>query len=218
MGTLADVLSKTSCLSPWGLMFGYKHQQTVSFFWEIIAHFFQSRDIVITKIYQDGLVAAGGENGLKIINEGVRLGSPNYQIIADLLGRGATLVKTEDIILVQKEYNYLKKMTSAHSYRERETAALSYKLAQHQMLEERDNYIARMIDSTLVESDSGVLFIGAYHEVMPKLPGDIHVIQVKDIAKVREYHSLLSGLSVKTQTRFQQLAEYLVLPVLISEI
>jgi hypothetical protein len=216
MGTLADVLSKTSA-SALGADVWVKHQQTVSFFWEIIAHFFQSRDIVITKIYQDGLVAAG-ENGLKIINEGVRLGSPNYQIIADLLGRGATLVKTEDIVLVQREYNYLKKMTSAHSYRERETAALSYKLAQHQMIEARDSYIAGMIDSTLTESDSGVLFIGAYHEVMAKLRGDIQVIQVKDIAKVREYHSLRAGLSVKTQTRFQQLAEYLVLPVLISEI
>ena len=62
------------------------------------------------------------------------------------------------------------------------------------MLKERDGYIARRIDETLREGESGVLFIGAYHDIASKLPEDIHVVQVKDITEVREYQRGLSGL------------------------
>ncbi len=211
MGTIRTLLSETSAAAL-GKELWDEHQKTISRFWDSVSRFFSSLQICNFKIYQDGLVGAG-EDGLKIVTEGVRQGSVNYEIISSLLQRGAILIKTEDIALVLREYNYIKKITSAKSTRERDTFASRYKLAQHKLLEERDNFIARTIESTLKEGDVGVLFIGAYHEVLSKLPVDIRIVQVKEATKVREYHKVLTHISLKTRVQYQQLAEYLVSPV-----
>jgi len=212
MGSIGQALSEESSIAL-GEEIWRKNKEIVAGFWESIARFFNNTDIKATKIYQDGMVG-DGVVGLTIVNEGVRQGSVNYQIIAGLLRKGAILIKTEDIALVKREYSYIKKLTSAKSTRERETAALKYKLAQHQLLEARDSFIARTIASTLKEGDIGILFIGAYHEVLSKLPVDIHIVQIKEVTKVKEYHRILSNISAKTQVQYQQLAEYLVSPVL----
>jgi hypothetical protein len=212
MGTIGTFLSETSAAAL-GKELWDEHQKTISRFWDSVSRFFNSLQICNFKVYQDGLAAAG-EVGLKIVNEGVSQGSVNYEIISGLLQRGATLIKTEDIALLQREYGYIKKLTSAKSTRETETAALRYKLAQRKLLEDRDNFIAGTIESTLQEGDTGVLFIGAYHEVLSKLPADIRVVQVKEVTKVKEYHRVLTNITVKTRVQYQQLAEYLVSPVL----
>jgi hypothetical protein len=211
MGSIAPILSEISAVAL-GKELWDEHQKTISKFWDSIARFFNSLESSNFKIYQDGLVAAG-EGGLKIVNEGVRQGSVNYEIIASLLRRGAILIRTEDLSLVKREYSYIKKLTGAKSLRERETAALRYKLAQQKLLEERDNFIARTIDGTLQEGDTGILFIGAYHEVLSKLPADIRVVQVKEVTRVREYHRVLTSISIETQAQYQQLAEYLISPI-----
>jgi hypothetical protein len=214
MGSVAPILSEISAVAL-GKEVWDEHQKTVSKFWDSIARFFNSLEISNFKtyrIYQDGLVAAG-EDGLKIVNEGVRQGSVNYEIISGLLRRGAILIKTEDISLVKREYVYIKKLTGAKSLRESKTAALRYKLAQRKLLEERDNFIAKTIDGTLQEGDTGILFIGAYHEVLSKLPTDIRVVQVKEVTRVREYHRVLASISIETQAQYRQLAEYLVSPI-----
>ncbi len=211
MGTIGTLLSETSAAAL-GKELWDEHQRTVSRFWDSVSRFFNSLTICNIKIYQDGLVVAG-EDGLKIVNEGVRLGSVNYKIISGLLGRGSTLIQTEDIALVQREITFIKKITSAKSTRERDTFALRYKLAQHKLLEDRDKYIAGTIESTLKEGDMGILFIGAYHEVLAKLSADIRIVQVKEVTKVREYHRILSKINVKTRKQFQELAEYLAAPV-----
>lgn len=212
MGTIGTLLSETSAAAL-GKELWDEHQKTISRFWDSVSRFFNSLQICNFKVYQDGLAAAG-EVGLKIVNEGASQGSVNYEIISGLLQRGATLIKTEDIALLQREYGYIKKLTSAKSTRETETAALRYKLAQRKLLEDRDNFIAGTIESTLQEGDTGVLFIGAYHEVLSKLPADIRVVQVKEVTKVKEYHRVLTNITVKTRVQYQQLAEYLVSPVL----
>ncbi|MDO8442982.1 MAG: hypothetical protein Q7S81_01865 [bacterium] len=214
MGSLAPALSESSA-DILGKELWNEHQKTVFRFWDSVSRFFSSLQVCNIKIYQDGLVAAG-EDGLKIVNEGIRQGSVNYEIISDLLRRGAILMKTEDIILVQREYSYIKKLTSAKSTRERETTALRYKLAQRKLLEDRDNFIARTIGSTLKEDDTAILFIGAYHDVLSKLPIDVRTVQVKELTKVREYHKLLTKINLKTRVQYQQLAEYLASPVLIT--
>lgn len=212
MGTIGTVLSNASAAAL-GKDLWDKHLKTISGFWESVSRFFNSLPVGNLKVYQDGLVAAG-EDGLKIINEGAGQGSINYQIIEGLLRRGAILIKTEDIALVRKEYGYIKKLTSSKSSREIETAASRYRLAQRKLLEDRDNFIAGTIESTLKESDTGVLFIGAYHEVLSKLQSDIRIVQIKEVTKVREYQRVITNMSVKTRVRYQQLIEYLVSPVL----
>ena len=204
-------LSETSS-STLGKALWEEHQKTVSLFWASLSQFFNSLDNCGFKIYQDGLISAG-KDGLNIVNEGVRQGSTNYEIISSLIHRGAILIQTEDITLVQKEINYLKKLISAKSTRERETAASRYKLAQRKLLEDRDNFIASAIENSLKGGDTGILFIGAYHQVLAKLAPDIRIVQVKEESKVKEYHGMLINMTPHARTRFQQLSEYLISPV-----
>jgi hypothetical protein len=211
MGSISPVLSAIS-IKAYGEELWTTHQQTVVKFWDGISLFFKSLDVRDFKIYQDGLIIEGAD-GIRIIDEGARLGSVNYKIIADLLQRGAVLVKTEDINLVQKEYAYIKNMTSAKSAREIKSAATKYKLIQNQLLLNRDKFIAGTITNTLKNDETGILFIGAYHDIISKLPSDILITQVKQVSMVSEYHRTLSNLNSQNRERFQYLAEYLASPV-----
>ena len=211
MGSISPVLSAIS-IKAYGEELWTKHQQTVVKFWDAISLFFKSLDVRDFKIYQDGLITEGAD-GIRIIDEGARLGSVNYKIIAELLQRGAVLVKTEDINLVQKEYAYIKNITSAKSAREIKSAATKYKLIQNQLLLDRDKFIAGTITNTLKNDETGILFIGAYHDIISKLPSDILITQVKQVSMVSEYHRTLSNLNSQNRERFQYLAEYLASPV-----
>ena len=210
MGSLAAALDERAT-AELGQELWHKHKEVVSGFWESIAQFFALLDVGGFKVYQDGLVA-DGDVGLRIVNQGVKEGSRNYETVSHLLRRGATLVRTEDISLVKKEYDFITKMAQAKSLRQREVASLRYRLAQGRLLEQRDGSIAARINITLKEGETGILFIGAYHQVLPKLAADIEVSQVKEVAKVREYHQLLTGQK-RQGNHAKQLAEYLVSPV-----
>ena len=141
------------------------------------------------------------------------MGSVNYKIISDLIQRGAVLVKTEDFDLVQKEYTYIKNLTSAKSSREIKSIASKYKLIQNQLLLDRDKFIAGTIVNTLKNDETGVLFIGAYHDIISKMPADILITQVKQVSMVSEYHRMLSNLNSQNRELFQHLAKYLASPV-----
>jgi hypothetical protein len=210
MGSIASTLDDkaTAKLTPelW-----QRHKEVVSAFWDSIGRFLDALDVSGFKVYQDGLVA-DGEEGLRIVRESVSQGSKNFEIIGRLLERGAALVKTESLSLVKQEYGYITKMARSKSLKEREVAALRYKLARGKLLKQRDEFIAGRINETLAEGESGILFIGAYHDVVHRLAPDIRVGQVKEVARVREYHSLLINTKRYGQ-QLQELGEYLVSPV-----
>jgi hypothetical protein len=210
MGSLASALDKGATATI-GQELWQEHKEIISHFWDSIAQFLDSLGVDGFKVYQDGLVADGAD-GLRIVREGTSQGSRNYEIIGRLLERGAVLVKTEDLALVRQEHAYITKVAQSQSLREREAAALRYKLAQGKLLKQRDDFIAKRIGETLGEDETGILFIGAYHDILPKLPDDIQVIQIKDAAKVREYQISLANTKRHSQ-HFHQLAEYLVSPV-----
>jgi hypothetical protein len=210
MGSIASALDDkaTAKLTPelW-----QRHKEIVSAFWDSIGRLLNALDVNGFKVYQDGLVA-DEEEGLRIIREGVSQGSKNYEIIGRLLDKGAVLIKTESLSLVKQEYNYIIKMTRSKSLKEREVAALRYKLARGKLLKQRDEFIAAIINETLAEGETGILFIGAYHDVVHRLAPDIRVAQVKEVARVKEYHSLLINTKRHDQ-QLQELGEYLVSPV-----
>ena len=210
MGSIASTLddNATAKLTPelW-----QRHKEIVSAFWDSISLFLVSLDVNGFKVYQDGLLA-DGEEGLRIVRESVSQGSKNYAIISRLLERGAVLVKTESLSLVKQEYNYITKMTRSKSLKEREVAALRYKLAQGKLLKQRDEFIAGRINETLAEGKTSILFIGAYHDVVHRLATDIRVGQVKEVARVKEYHKSLTNTKRHDQ-QLQELGKYLVSPV-----
>jgi hypothetical protein len=185
MGSLASALDETA-KAEFGQEVWQKHKGAVSSFWDSIGQFFDAMNVKGFKIYQDGMVANGAD-GLRIIREGISQGSKNYEIIGKLLQRGAVLVKTEDPVLVKQEYAYIAKIAHSKSPKEKEVWALRYKVAQGKLLRQRDDFIAKRVEVTLGEGDTGILFIGACHDILSRLPADIQVVRVKDVARFRDY-------------------------------
>jgi len=186
-----------------------KHKESVAKFWDSIADYFATVDASNLKIYQDGL-PADGALGRKIVEEAAKRGSKNHQIILSLMARGAEIRKTEDPSLLKEEYEHITALTHSTQAVQKTVAYAKYKLRKNQLTQERDKFIARTINETLKEEETGVLFIGSYHNIFSYLSKDIIVEQVKDREKINAYfNELVSG---EDEEKFEQLAEYLALP------
>ena len=68
-----------------------------------------------------------------------------------------------------------KALLEAKSDEERKAAEARYNLVKDRLLEERDLFIARSIDSSLKEGETGLLFIGASHDVVSRIAKDIEL-------------------------------------------
>ena len=207
LGSIANHVDKRG-IAVFGEEFWKKHRETISGFWDSIVKYFSNLEVNDFKIYQDGMVA-DAEVGQKIVEEGVKSGSKNYEIIDDLLKKGAVLVKTEDFALVKEERDRIVKITQAATTTQKLIAYLKYKLAKNRLLKKRDNYIAKRIDETLDYGETGILLIGAYHDIIPKLAKDIQVIEVKEARKISRYQNLLLSAR-KNKLEFEELNKYLI--------
>lgn len=206
LGSIAPSVDKRSA-TICGKMRWEKHKLIVATFWDQIEEYFNQLDSGNLKIYQDGLITDGAL-GKKIIGEGARKGSRNYQIVFDLIKRGAEIRKTEDVALLKEEYNRMLKLAQTKSPLEKTTANIGYGLHKDRLMEKRDQFIAGTINETLKEEEKGVLFIGAFHDVFPYLAKDVSVEEVKYREKVRDYFKML--ISGGDEEKFDELAEYLV--------
>ncbi|MBI5188378.1 MAG: hypothetical protein HZA07_04820 [Nitrospirae bacterium] len=207
LGSLASDVAKRGIASL-GEKVWERHVETVNGFWDSINKYFEKLEVSNFKVYQDGMVADGAM-GQKILDEGLKSGSKNYEIISKLIQRGAILVKTEDFSLVKKERDWFLKIINARTLSEKLLSYLKYRLIKNGLLRKRDRFIANRINETLNQGETGILFIGACHNIIPKLARDIRVKELKDTKKIREYQkSLLHG---KGDTkRFEELTAYIV--------
>ena len=208
LGSAATTIDKTSA-SFCGEERWAKHKETVTKSWANIADYFAGVDATNLKIYQDGL-PVDGELGQKILEEGAKRGSKNYQIILDLIEKGAEIRKTEDTALLKEEYESITKLNQAKSSADRKRALANYKVGRNRLTRERDKSIAKTIDKTLKEEETGALFMGSYHDVLSHLPKDIAIQHVKDREKINAYfEELIAG---KNEERLEELVEYLISP------
>lgn len=176
------------------------HRETASRFWQNVGDCLRRFDARKMRLYQDGL-AADGTTGRRIVEEGARRGSRNYQLVLQLLNHGAELQATEHAALLLQEHANLRAGSrQAPSPEQRQ-----------RLLEERDTYIADAISSTLQEEELGVLFIGAGHNVLGRLAPDIGVQKVKDPDKLRVYMQEL--LLATDSPKLDALARYVAAPV-----
>jgi len=127
-----------------------------------------------TRIYQDGL-PCGGELGLRIVRETAQKGSRNYQIVWKLIERGALIKATESPDLLRKEYEHIKAIITSTNAKEKEEAKGKYEGVKDELIRERDAHIANAINETLENNETGLLFIGAAHNVIPLLAEDIEI-------------------------------------------
>jgi len=207
LGSIAEHVAKKGIASL-GQELWEKHRKTVEGFWNVISNYFDSIDVKGVKIYQDGMVA-DNEVGRNIVEETVKAGSKNYQLVLRLLERGAVLVKTEDFKLVKQEYDRLIAITQAKSITRKIIAFIRYKLVKAVLLNKRDAFIAKRIEQTLKADEKAILFIGAFHNIKKRLPKDIQIKEVKDAAKVKRYQKLLPFYN-KNGKQFDELGKYLV--------
>ncbi len=207
MGSLAGDIEKRG-LKDIGESIWRNHLRTIDGFWDALFLYFDSINVSGARIFQDGMLA-DGDVGLTIIREGEKAGSKNHQLVSRLLRRGALLMKTEDFKLVKKERDRLLEMIRAKTTAERILGLVLYKLTKKRLLRQRDEYITQRIDWALQEGETGILFIGAYHRIKPRLPGDIKIKEIKETRKIREYQALLPFYQ-KNRKRFEDLSGYLV--------
>lgn len=188
-----------------------KHNQTVNSYWNVIESYFENIEIPVKgiKIYQDGMFA-DGDMAMKIIDEGIKSGSKNSVIVSKLIGRGAILIRTEDFKLVKAEYNVLQSILKSKTNIKKLFLMLMYKVLKPILLSKRDKFIAGRIAETLGQNETGILFIGAYHNIIKSLPKDITVIELKEIVKIRQYQRAMESDSKITSHQVEQLRQYIV--------
>ncbi|MFH1337586.1 MAG: hypothetical protein ABIH55_01790 [Nanoarchaeota archaeon] len=127
------------------------------------------------RVYQDGLPCTREDLILKIINQTAEKGSRNYKIIKKLMERGAKIEGTESPELLLEEFNSIKAFAEAGSKEEKEKALKRFEKTKNELMEKRDEFIAKRIDTTLKSGETGILFIGAHHDVKQKLANDINL-------------------------------------------
>lgn len=196
-------LVKNRCLSPEKLE---QHEKTISIFWDRIQDYFQEQDVKNMKIFQDGM-AAGGWVGQKIVNELALKQSRNFKLLSDLVNKGAVIMKTEDIALIQQEHALFTALLQSKRFFSTMTHYLKYRFYKKQLLKKRDIYIAGQINSNLKKGEKAALFIGAAHNVACFLDKDILVSALKNPLLVNKYFKAFNRK--KNDQEFQYLSEKL---------
>jgi len=209
MGSLGKEL-KNKSISELGENKWQKHTDTVNGYWRTIESYFENINVDTKgiKIYQDGMFV-DGEIAMKIIDEGIKSGSKNSEIVLKLIGRGSILMRTEDFTLVKVEYDGLQSILKSKTTIKKLFQLLRYKILKPSLLIRRDKYIAGRITETLDRNETGILFIGAYHNIIKRLPKDINVIELKEIAKIRKYQKAIQS-DHNNKTLLEQLSQYLI--------
>ena len=130
-------------------------------------------DFTTVRLYQDGLPVCGHE--LAIVETLAAAGSSNHQLLLELVNRGAILMGTEDPALLLQERDRLRQQCTAEP-----TSGVGEDPLYDTLIAQRDASIANRIASTLREGELGLLFIGALHRVVQRLPEDIAVYGMLD--------------------------------------
>ena len=79
------------------------------------------------------------------------------------------------------------------------------------LLKARDEDIAGQINQNLKEGETGMCFLGAYHDVVSKWSSDIKIVLVKGPDKVKKYYQRLTY--GETAAAINKLARYLTKPI-----
>jgi len=175
MGTMSNGLMKEG-MAKMGKEKWLENQKKIEKFWDDLEKEIDNLDIDYSRarIYQDGLPCSG-DLGLRIVRETADKGSRNYQIVRKLIEKGGAIEATENPQLLRKEYEHIKAILTAQTKEEKVAAQNRYDMIKDDLLHERDAYIAKAINISLKDDETGLLFIGAFHNVLPILAKDIEI-------------------------------------------
>jgi hypothetical protein len=131
------------------------------------------------RIYQDGLPDSGHE--LEIVAELAKAGSRNHRLLLQLHEKGAKIMGTESPELLIEEYQ-LMTQDLAGNLKPRAGIAASQMAKSDILLAQRDQHIAKRINSTLEEGETGILFLGMLHSLSTLLAKDIRLVFPVDLS------------------------------------
>ncbi len=155
---------KKQYIAIYGISKWHEHIKIVGKFWQYLREALLALplDYKNVKLYQDGLPVCDLE--LKIVKKLAENENINYQILLELVKKGATIMGSEEPKLLIEERNRIteNRVAQTNSYDD--------------LMERRDSYIAQRINASLNDGEVGLLFIGALHRVAEKLPNDIQVV------------------------------------------
>ena len=171
LGSQLEAIRK-EYIARYGVPKWHDHVEAVGKFWQEVNETFLNLpvDYARIRLYQDGLPVFGRE--LELVEKLAEDGNRNYRLLSKLVTKGATVMGTEDAKLLIEERDRIINngvADSANSYDE--------------LMERRDQYIAQRIDTTLNDGEIGLLFIGALHRVVDKLPNDVRICKSVDDLK-----------------------------------
>ena len=152
-----------------------KHLDDVEQFWDQVHNEILQLNLNWSQVrlYQDGLPVCGRE--LEIVSQVAALGSKNHQLLLELAHRGAHLMGTEDPALLMEEYARAKASLSSKGAAQADSQPSGASGPADDLLRKRDQFIATMINQTLREGETGLLFLGMTHCVVQFLAPDIQV-------------------------------------------
>ena len=172
MGSVSEEL-KREYIKRYGEERWLEHTRTIEGLWDRIRKEILSLplDYNRVKLYQDGLPNYRGME-LEIVKKLASEGSKNHKLLQDLVERGSKLIGTEDPQLLLEEYKRMKGgLRDLASSKASDPKLPTY----DEITLRRDRYIARRIDETLEEGETGLLFMGAIHRTPEMLPPDIKI-------------------------------------------
>ena len=149
---------------------GDEYDKSVKDMWKGIYSRLQETGIAFSsvRIYQDSLPVCGMEKD--VASKLAEKGSLNYQLILDLLNKGARIEGTEDQQLLIKEYDCLTRcIVSVH---DRAAALERYWAESAELMKQRDKFIAGRIKSTLKDGEVPLVFMGVRHGLGELLKDD----------------------------------------------
>jgi hypothetical protein len=130
---------------------------------------------------------------MDIVRDLARAGSPNHQLLLDLVAEGAVVTGTESPELLLQEYELTQQIltrlesapagvapraTSAEPAT-RGRAIRGPRELGKALLEKRDRYLADRIDRTLSPRETGLVFLGMLHSLTGLLPADVQVTRLR---------------------------------------
>ena len=171
MGSLLSEI-KREYVSRYGLAQWDSHLNSIAEIWDGIRRMILDFDLpyASVRLFQDGLPLCGKE--AEIVRDVAARGSKNHQLLAELAGRGARLMGTEDPQLLLQEYQFLQ---GALRDMQSEEGEQLWKQQSQRLLADRDQFIAARINDTLLPNEIGLLFLGMAHQIEPMLSSDILV-------------------------------------------
>lgn len=174
LGTMADVLRR-QFEERYGPQQWALREPSIHAMWEGIRRRLFELPIAWkhARVYQDGLPVCGHE--MDIVREVAAKGSQNYALLLELVERGATLMGTEEPTLMVREYRRIQELVRIFGREVPEAEVLALKREGEELLRERDAFIARRIESTLADKETGIIFLGLLHRVDERLGYDFHV-------------------------------------------